>query len=89
MDSSSCTVYNLFSSTAQWNPEKIAIIQNEYLTRKLLQLVDQLANLLEEKGVSEGDRIAVIENRVEYTALQLACCAPAHKYPVKLAARPI
>ena len=76
MHSSSSTVYNLFSSTAQWNPEKIAIIQDEHAWtfRKLLQLVDQLANLLEEKGVSEGDRIAIIsENRVEYIALQLAC----------------
>ena len=76
MYSSSSTVYNLFLSTAQWNPEKIAIIQNEHTWtfRKLLQLVDQLANLLEENGVSEGDRVAVIsENRVEYIALQLAC----------------
>jgi len=74
--SASSTVYSLFLSTANWNSEKIAIVENEqtWTFRRLLKLVNQLASFLEQKGVSEGDCIAVIsENRLEYVALQLAC----------------
>lgn len=68
-------VYDLFNEQAKRNPDRLAIETNEHqLTYgALLNRVDRLSALLQQKGVKAGDRVAVLsENRSEYIEVHLA-----------------
>jgi len=69
------TVYTLFRAGARWHPDRLAIECDgrQWSYGALLDSVDRLAASLRTRGVTVGDRVAVLsENRVEYTMLQLA-----------------
>jgi acyl-CoA synthetase (AMP-forming)/AMP-acid ligase II len=69
------TVYTLFSSTARWNADVLAIECGErhWTYSQLLDVVDRFVSVLRLEGVESGDCIAILsENRAEYTMLQLA-----------------
>ena len=69
------TVYTLFSSTAKWQTEALAIEcgDRHWTYGQLLDTVDRMATVLASHGIEPGDRIAILsQNCAEYTLLQLA-----------------
>jgi acyl-CoA synthetase (AMP-forming)/AMP-acid ligase II len=69
------TVYRLVAMRATATPDAPAIKSSDlsYTYAELIERVDRVAADLAARGISRGDRIAVIsENRVEYAVLQLS-----------------
>ena len=69
------TVYELFRSRAQMNPDAIAIDAPDRLLtyRAFDQEVRRVAGALKARGLRRGDRIALLsENRAEYVVFEMA-----------------
>ncbi len=73
--SGSLGVYDLFQKEARRHPDGLAIetISHQLTYGQLLDRVDRLAALFQQKGIETGDRIAILsENRSEYIEVHLA-----------------
>ncbi|MCA0206910.1 MAG: AMP-binding protein [Proteobacteria bacterium] len=71
----STTVYGLIATRARHTPDALALVEGERrLTyAAMIAQVDAIAAGLHGRGVSRGDRVALLsENRLEYTLTQLA-----------------
>lgn len=70
------TVYTLIAMRARTHPDAIALIagQRRLSFAAMIDRVDHIAADFEARGITRGDRVAILsENCIDYTLVQIAC----------------